>query len=157
MEFNFTWTLCVTPESHPNSRVELSLARTRTSFEPSTAKLWISIIRVGLHKPKLRSGSMRPSRVGLRSHDPSRVWVVCLDKTEQRTDSDWEEMETTLIRHPQPYLFMHDNAHCHKTADVAELLADNGIPVVKWPETSPDFNPIENLWHDMKTRARAQR
>jgi transposase len=43
------------------------------------------------------------------------------------------------------YLFMQDNAPCHKATEILEFLAENRIPVMVWPPQSPDLNSIENL------------
>ena len=50
-------------------------------------------------------------------------------------------------------VFQHDGAPCHRAAAVTRWLAANNIEVLgPWPGSSPDLNPIENMWTTMKER-----
>ena len=42
--------------------------------------------------------------------------------------------------------FQQDNAPCHKAKFSMAWFRNNNIPLLDWPPTSPDINPIENLW-----------
>ncbi|GFS56614.1 transposable element Tcb2 transposase [Trichonephila clavipes] len=44
------------------------------------------------------------------------------------------------------FVFMDDNATCHRILAVWDCLDSEGIQRLVWPVRSPDLNPIENVW-----------
>jgi transposase len=47
-------------------------------------------------------------------------------------------------------IVMQDNAPSHRAKVTRETFAAWGIPLLDWPQYSPDLNPIEYLWKAMK-------
>ncbi|GFX03837.1 transposable element Tcb2 transposase [Trichonephila clavipes] len=54
------------------------------------------------------------------------------------------------------FLFIDDNAPCHRTVASEQLVESEDIERMDWPARSPDLNPIEHVWEFLGRRLAAR-
>ena len=71
-------------------------------------------------------------------------------------------LDKTLIpflnkKFPTTHKFMQDNDPKHTSKHAKKFMDKKGINWWWTPPESPDLNPIENLWHELKSKADNER
>ena len=80
---------------------------------------------------------------------------VCIFESITKKELYVEILNGTLLPfvkdvYPSGHKFIQDNDLKHTSGYAEQWMRDNSINCWKTPAESPDPNPIENLWHELK-------
>ena len=115
-------------------------------------------------KPRLKPRPKHPVKVHVWAGISKKgATEVCIFEGIMKAPLYCEILEKTLLpfirqKFPSPasHRFMQDNDPKHTSRRAQEFYAASGINWWKTPAESPDMNPIENLWHELKEYIRRE-
>jgi len=107
----------------------------------------------------LRGIKVEDTKRGRRFHSSNVIGAVCNKKYlaikcyNHTTNSAFFEQwfsECLLKEIPKGHTVIMDNASFHRKSKLYELAKEAGVGLIFLPPYSPDFNPIEKSWANMK-------
>lgn len=86
---------------------------------------------------------------------------ICIFEGRMNAELFGDILEQTLLPfindvYPTGHKLMQDNDPKHTSRYIGNFFQQNGVNWWKTPPESPDFNPIENMWHELKEYMRRE-